>query len=189
MLISKKYQRFVLAAIILNLVWAGSALVYDWPAMTRIPVYWWPFVVICPYYPFLLALVWRQIYCEHKLNRFLLAFAAAPSVIYFLAALMYYPTWMIKNNFDWLAIGQIFWVAFYGLQGWFLLKSQSVSPSAVGLACVFLLLSFAIQYRYDTFGYLDTTNLSRPLILAEYSLLGLATVFLFLIIGTRRKRR
>ena len=162
--------------IILDLVWTGSALVYDWPALGHIPVYAWPFIIICPVYPFLLALVWWWLYHGKKPNRFLLAFAALPSAAYFAAALIYYPTWMAANNFDWLAFGQIFWVAFYGLQGFWLLRRKSISANALNIVVAFLLTSFVVQYLSQTYGYLDLAGIDRTVILIEYLILGLIVI-------------
>jgi hypothetical protein len=106
-----------------------------------------------------------------KSNQFLIAFAAIPSLIYFVAALLYYPTWMILNGFDILAFGQIFWVAVYGLQGIYLLNNFKIKNFPTIIVGLFLVASFAIQYFTKTFGLFDTTNFSPWLVKGEYLVL------------------
>ena len=173
---ARRELSFWLIIVVIDLVWTGSALVYDWPALGHIPFYAWPFIIICPVYPFLLALVWRQYYRRRKPNQFLLAFAALPSATYFVAALIYYPTWMAANGFDWLAFGQIFWVAFYGLQGFWLLRHQTINVNALNLAAAFLLISFVAQYLSQTYGYLDLAGIDRTVVTTEYIILGLIVI-------------
>ena len=159
--------------ILLNLFWSVAAFVYDWPAILQLKYYFIPFIVICPIYPLLLALVWYQTLRSNQVNPYLLAFAALPSAIYLVGALIFYPTVMTKTGFDWSACGQIFWVAFYGLQGFYLLTRHHIKRSAILLAALFLIVSFAIQGTTQTEGYLDFSALSSKLVLSEYLILAL----------------
>lgn len=154
--------------IILDLIWAISALVYDLSAIGQIPIYFWPFIIICPIYPFLLALVWYQKVKYNHTNSYLLAFAAVPSAAYFIGALIYYPTFMVSNGFNILALGAIFWVAFYGLQGFYLLITNKLSKISQLLAILFLVISFIIQYLTKTYDYLNLDGLSNQVIIIVY---------------------
>lgn len=183
------HRKLIPFLIALNLIWSAAAFTYDAPEIFRIPFYLWPFIVICPVYPFLLALVWCFIKKE-QLNSILLSFAAIPSAIYFLASLVYYPTWMMLNGFDWLALGQIFWVTFYGIQGLYLIQKYTPAKSAIILACLFLVISFGVQYfvhhSNDKNSYIDYTNFSSVLLLGEYVFLVTATLVLSLALYTKK---
>lgn len=166
----KKY--FVYLAVI-DIFWSISALIYDWHEILSLPYYLWPFIIICPLYPLLLTLFWLRYSKGSKIHNLLAAFAALPSVIYFLGAIIYYPLWMIQNHFDWLAFGQIFWVAFYGIQGFYILKTNRISKTGLIAASVFLAVSFGIQYVFRDIGYFNFDGFSRPVIIGSYALLAL----------------
>ncbi len=166
----------IIILIFINIIWAVSALIYDIPAIAEIPIYFWPFIVICPVYPALLALVWWKTYKKKKLNDYLLAFASLPSVIYFIGALIFYPTLMVINGFDWSDFGQIFWVAVYGLQGIYLLTNYSIKKSPILLVTIFLLTSFVIQYFTKTYDYLNFANVSASTLLGGYLVLALILI-------------
>lgn len=168
-----KYLFFIL----INFIWAFLALIYDIPAILDIPFYFWPFIIICPIFPALLAIVWWQKY-NNKVNDYLFTFAATPSTIYFIGALIFYPTKMFFTGFNWLDLGQIFWVAVYGLQGFYLLSKYPTKKSAQILATSFLLLSFIIQYQTKTFRYLDFDNVPLLILLFEYVVLGITLLCL-----------
>jgi len=172
----KKYYLQTLIAI--NIFWAISALIYDIPAISHIPLYFWPFIIICPIFPALLAITWWQIYKKKKPDNYLLAFAIIPSIIYFIGALIFYPILMFQNGFNWLNFGQIFWVAIYGLQGICLLKKYPIKKSSIFLVTIFLLLSFVIQYFTKTYGYLDFSSLPSLILLGEYIILIIVSIFI-----------
>ena len=171
-------KKFVFAIIIFNLIWSVSALLYDGKVILQIPFYFWPFLIICPIFPFILAIVWYQIYDKNKPNYWLLSLGGIASVTYFLAALIYYPTWMFQNGFDLLAFGQILWVAAYGIQGLYLIIQYDTKKIAVLLTTLFLMLSFVVQWKTETIGYLDFTNISSRTITGEYLCLSLLLLFL-----------
>lgn len=174
-----KNRRLIIFLILLDLVWVISAIIYDWNKILSIPIYFWPFIIICPVFPLLLGFFWLGVIKGSK-NHLLLAFAAIPSVVYFVAAIIYYPTWMIFNGFDILTFGQIFWVAVYGLQGMYILKNYKIKLSATISVIIFLLLSFLIQYLTKTFGLFDTTNFPPQLVGLEYLALSVFTISIFL---------
>jgi len=179
----KKYYPYLIGV---NVIWAVSALVYDIPAISHIPFYFWPFIVICPVFPALLALTWWQIFRNNKPNDYLLAFATLPSAIYLLGALIFYPTLMVINGFNWLDFGQIFWAAVYGLQGFYLMRKYTLKKSPVILVTTFLLISFFIQYLTKTYGYLDFSSINSQLLLALYFVLS--AISLIFAIGYTRKQ-
>lgn len=154
----------MLFLIFLDFFWSGGALWVDIPKLPGIPIWAWPFVVICPIYPFLLALVWLKIYRKQKPNQYLLAFAAIPSAIFGVLALVYYPTLMATNGFTWQDFGQIFWVLFYSIQGWYLLIKFKIARWPTLLVSLCLMIKFILDYKFLTFGYLDV-NLLSPILL------------------------
>lgn len=162
-------KKLFVVLIVLDLVWAIAALVYDWSAIGKIPFYFWPFIIICPIYPFLLALTWYQKVKFNHINSYLLVFAAIPSMAYFIGALIYYPTIMVSNGFNWLVFGGIFWVAFYGLQAFYLAIKEKIALTPLLCAILFVAISFVVQYLTKTFGYLDTTGLDNQVIAIIYS--------------------
>jgi len=162
-------NKIIIVLIILDLIWAVSALVYDLSAIGQIPIYFWPFIIICPIYPFLLAIVWYQKVRHNHINSYLLAFATIPSLAYFIGALIYYPTLMSAYGFNWLEFGAIFWVAFYGLQAVYLLFKNPIPKMPVILVLIFLLISFIIQFLTKSYGYLDFGNLDSATIIIIYA--------------------
>jgi len=169
------FKKISILIVIIDVVWSAAAIIHDLDMFGTIPVYFWPFVVICPLYPLLLSLVWAKSISSSP-NNYLLAFAALPSTIYLFAALIYYPTWMMQNEFDWLTFGAIFWVLAYGVQGFYLLWRFRLKLLPAILACVFLFASFIIQFLNKTFGTQDFTNFSDQLIITEYLTLFLITI-------------
>jgi len=181
-------RRLIIVLIILDLIWSTAALIYDYPVIIQTPIYYWPFLIVCPVFPFLLTLVWSQIYRDKTPNNYLLAFAAIPSVIYLTASLIYYPTWMILNTFDWYALGQIFWVAFYGIQAFYLLMKFSYTKTALWLAGAFLIISLTVQFKTKTLGFQDFTNFSDSLLLIEYLIMVIAAILLPILISNRTNK-
>lgn len=149
----------MLYLIFLDLFWSLAALIIDLPKLPEIPVWAWPFAVVCPIYPFLLFLVWRAIYKGREPNPYLLAFAVIGSAVFGLLALLFYPAVMTKIGFDWRSFGQIFWVLFYSLQGWYLLFKKRLLLGPAATVGGFLLVKFYLDYRFETFGYLGVEDL------------------------------
>jgi len=174
-----------------NLFWALAALVVDLPKLLEIPFFLWPIVAICPIYPFLLALVFLKILRGRPVNGYLLAFASFGSAVFGVLAIIYYPYKMFYGGFNWIDLGQIFWVLFYALQGWYLLlkKRQSVLPLLS--AFIFLFAKFIVDYRYLTFGYLDVAALDRQafMMIFAFSLISSVAILIFAFKINSRKRR
>ncbi|OQA52284.1 MAG: hypothetical protein BWY43_00568 [candidate division WS2 bacterium ADurb.Bin280] len=175
--------------IILDFFWALAALFVDLPKLLEIPPYLWLIVAVCPVYPFLLALVFLRILKRRKVNHFLLSLASFPSAIFGVLALVYYPLKMSHAGFNWIDFGQIFWVFFYSLQGWYLLINKKISFVALFSAFCFLCAKLIIDYKYLMFGYLDLTMLNpgERMGILILSLVASALVLLFAIRVNRRR--
>ncbi|MGI6123343.1 MAG: hypothetical protein ACOYIG_04010 [Acetivibrionales bacterium] len=151
-------NKFLIPALItLNFVWAVSAIIYDWPELMRQPIYLWPFLLVCPIYPLLLAITWLKIVRKQTPNSYLLAFATVGASFFGALGLLFYPTVMFIEGFNWLTFGAIFWVLFYGAQGWYLLFAPNVTLKKwpVSLAVFYLLIKTFLDWRYNTFGYMS----------------------------------
>lgn len=144
--------------VLANLFWSTCSLIYDIPVIATIPPWAWIFVVICPIYPLLMSGVWLTQTRNKAPHPLLLAFASLPSAAYGLLAFTYYPMIMLVVGFSWSAVLQIPWVLFYSIQGWYWLR-RGAKPYAYA-AALFLAISFTIQYRFQTFGYLDVASFS-----------------------------
>jgi hypothetical protein len=180
-------KNILVILIIIDVIWSISALIYDFERIINLPIFFWPFIAICPIFPMLLAIHWMtSIY--GKQNNFLLSFASIPSFVYLIAAIIYYPTWITLNGFDILSFGQIFWVAVYGLQGLFLIIHNRIKPVYSALVSIFLLISFFVQFSTKSFSFFDTSNFSRQLIVAEYLTVAIFTLVLFLVLAKRSKK-
>lgn len=140
----------------------------DSAKLSLIPFYLWPIVLICPIYPLLLAIVWTMRLRKQKTNSYLLAFAALPSAVFGILALIYYPAQLYYTKFNWNDFGQIFWVLFYSAQGWWLLLREKILTKALVLAGIYLLVKFTIDIKYQTFGYLEIANLPTHVQMAVY---------------------
>lgn len=166
--------------IFLDLFWSVSAFVWDWPKMAQINFLVWPFVLICPIYPLLLAFVWFQLYRKSRPNQLLLAFAVIPPVVFGILAVFYYPLAMIYQGFNWNAFGQIFWVLFYALQGWYLFSKYKIARSAMIAVSTYLIVKLILDYKYLTFGYLDFEDIPSlaVLILITIGILSLGALWI-----------
>ena len=149
----------MLYLIFLDLFWFAAALCVDAHKLPSIPFYLWPMVLVCPIYPLLLALTYFSYLKKRKPNAYLLAFAALPSAVFGVLALIYYGAQLYYTKFSLNEFGQIFWVLFYSFQGWYLLLKEKMTAAAVITACLYLIAKFVIDIRYQTFGYLDIANL------------------------------
>lgn len=171
----------------LNIFWAAAALIFDWQEIVHLPYYLIPFLIICPIYPLLLAICWFQLLKFKRPSEWLFSFTIIPSIIYFLAALAYYPLWMHYNYFDWLAFGQVFWVSFYGIQAAFLLPHLRRDYVSTYLASLFVLVSLWLQYRNIESGFFDFSTFPDGLALGLVTLLGAATVILLSLLNHKSK--
>jgi hypothetical protein len=172
-----------MAIVYLDFVWSILALVYDIGKLGEIAWYLWPLVLICPVFPLLLAFVFIKIIKNKPVNQFLLAFAAIPSAVFGILSLFFYPMLMYNLGFDILGAGQILWVLFYGLQGWYLVFSQKIKPKAMVFVNLYLIVKLALDYKFLSFGYLDLNILSSTQLtwLFVVALTGLAVINLIAI--------
>lgn len=173
-------KQILLSLAILDLVWSIIAIVFDWSAIIAVPPIALPFILICPLYPFLLALYWLLQYRGRTVNSYLLTLAALPTSTYAVLSLLFYPLIMTHQGFSFLDLGQIFWVWFYGIQGWYLLASTKIKTAPLLLIGAFVATSLVVQYRSLTYGYLGVDILTLPE-RQTVALLGLATVAVILL--------
>lgn len=167
----------IIFLIIADLFWSVSAFIWDLEKMAQINVFVWPFALICPIYPLLLAVIWFQLYRKKTPNQLLLAFVTIPPVIFGILAILYYPLAMVYQGFSWNAFGQIFWVLFYSLQGLYLFLKFKIARSAITIVSLYLIIKFLLDYEYLSFGYLDFEDIPNAavmiLILIAFLCLGL----------------
>lgn len=177
-------NKWLFVLIALDITWAGIALAYDWPKLADYPLYIWPAVIICPLYPALLAYIWYKIAMRKRPNNFVLTLATVGSAFFGLLAPVFYSLVMLSEGFNFLTFGAIFWVAFYGTQGWLLLAKSISVLKAYWLILVTILLTIKItlDWRYATFDYFTE---GRPAYLnaavfSAYAILTLLTVFIII---------
>ena len=172
-------QNWLVYLIILDLAWGISALIYDWPDLAKLPIYIWPLRAICPLYPLLLAIIWWLKYRHKKQNNFIYTWAVLGSAMYGLAALVFYPAMMAAQGFDWLGLGSIPWVLFYGIQGWILLVRPiaKISPISLAIVTILLFTKNYFDWQFATFGYLITKPVSAKI---TAGLFGAITIFLLI---------
>ncbi|HOE74687.1 MAG TPA: hypothetical protein PLC05_01520 [bacterium] len=175
-----KNKSFIFALIALNFVWTISSLAYDWSELTHQPFYLWPFLIICPLYPFLLALVWLKIIRQQTPNNYLLAFAAIGASFFGALSILFYPVVMLIEGFNWLTFGAIFWVLFYGIQGWYLLftPNTTLKKWPTILATLYLVTKIFLDWRYNTFGYMSQ---NEELPIDSLALSAMAILFVILL--------
>lgn len=165
----------VLILITLNLFWSGAATIYDRTAIQAVPAWALMFTVVCPLYPLLLALVWYRLLHNLRPLPLLTSFAALPAATYAVLSLVFYPLIMRHEGFSLIDCGQILWVLFYGLQGWYALNRFTPSKIPLLTSGLFMLTSIIVQYRTLSFGYLGIDILTIPERQAV-SLIGFLTV-------------
>ncbi|OQB06322.1 MAG: hypothetical protein BWY19_00313 [bacterium ADurb.Bin212] len=173
-------KRISLAFILLNLIWSAIAFFVDYKVIGNIPFYFWPFTIICPLFPFLLFILWLREHFRKNTRDLWLSLFSIPPIAYFFGSLIYYPYWMLQNGFNLYAFGQIFWVAFYGIQGiWFSIKRKNDLKYDL-VAISYIVISFIIQYFGETYGYFDTSNISNLAMAIIYALIVLLTLAIVL---------
>lgn len=171
----------------LDLIWSALALLYDVEKLTTINWYLWPIVLVCPLFPFLLAIVFFKIIKGKPVNQYLLAFASIPSAIFGILALAFYPMLMLNEGFNIWGLGQILWVLFYSVQGWYLIIRYKIGITVLLIVDVYLFIKLTLDYYYLSFGYLDLDKLSNGQ-LEQLFATSLAMVVLLNIMILRRKR-
>ncbi len=157
---------------VLDLFWSVGAWIVDYDKLFSIPIWAWPFCLVCPVYPLLLAIVWYKRAKKVPVAGWLMAFAVLPSAVLGPMAIAYYPLKMINNGFNILDLGQIFWVLFYSVQAWSLIREKISNKYAVASATLFLIVKFTIDFLYLSFDYLDLGSLQNNQ-LSDLYLLGL----------------
>jgi hypothetical protein len=175
--------------IILDLCWAGAALLYDLPAIARIPLWALPFIVICPVYPALLAGIWILLLFGRVPHPLYFYAGVLPSLVYGVLALGYYPLSMLAEGFSWNGLLQIPWVLVYALQAWVLLRAYPINQGYLP-ACLFLLVSWLVQLRTGTYGYLGLGQLppSSQGLLFLLALITLLSTISHIRMGARQKK-
>jgi len=168
----------------LDFIWALVALLYDLGKLASISWFLWPLVVICPLFPFLLGLVFLEITKKSRPNQFLLASAGIASATFGALALLFYPLIMFNEGFSWAGFGQILWVLFYGLQGWYLVYKYKVGLGPILVAGIYLIGKLTLDYFYLSFGYLAVEKLTAGQLLGLY-VAGLAVVVVVCLIAGR----
>lgn len=149
------FTKYRLAFICINLGLAVAALVYDIPAISHIPWYAVPFVVVCPIYPFLIALT----LASNRPHPLLQSFATIPASVYGGLALCFYPLHMALSGLSWYGIGQMLWVLLYASQALFLLPRKH--SAATFAAAGFTVFSLCVHLQTGSYGYLDIASLSE----------------------------
>jgi len=165
---------------ILDIFWSAAGFAVDIPKLSNIPAYLWPFVLICPIYPLLLALIWYMYIKKRPINQYLLSFATLPSIVFGVLAVVFYPTAMIYQGTSLRDIGQIFWVLFYAVQGLYLFEKNKFSALALFIPSLYLIIKLYLDIRYGTFGYLDVEGIESNSLLALF--LG-ALIFVIFVAG------
>jgi len=171
----------------LDFIWSALALLYDAEKLTTINWYLWPIVLTCPLFPFLLAIVFYKIIKGKAVNQYLLVFASIPSAVFGILALVFYPMLMLNEGFNIWGLGQILWVLFYSVQGWYLIIRYKIGRTVLLIVDIYLLVKLTLDYYYLSFGYLDLDKLSNNQ-LAQLFATALVTVLLLNIMILRRKR-
>ena len=170
----------------LDFAWALMALIYDAPKLLQIDWFLWPLVLICPLFPFLLGLVLLKVVKGKKINIFLLSFAAIPSAVFGVLALLFYPMLMINEGFSILGFGQILWVLFYGVQGWYLIYRYKMQRRAVIVASAYLIIKATLDYYFLSFGYLAVDKLTHNQLVTLYAGALVAILVTNMLISSRR---
>lgn len=164
--------------IVADVFWSLCALVVDIPKLSTIPFYLWAFALICPLYPAILAIIWWQYSKKITPNSYLVAFGGIGSVLFGLLAVLYYPILMTRIGFNWNDLGQIFWVLFYGIQGFFVLKLIPLRKLSKIIAISYFILKLILDFKYNSFGYLDLEALTFG---QKFFLLVVAFIFIILV--------
>ena len=183
-------MQYLISLIILDVFWSIAAFYVDWHKFSTISAWAWVFAFVCPIYPLLLAIVWFQIIYRKRSNQYLLAFAAIPSAVFGVLALVFYPLKLSALGWDSNAFGQIFWVLVYSIQGWYLLFRYKTGFRPAALAILYLFVKFTLDYKFNTFGYLDFAGLSNVAVLSLYVVaLAMSLFGFFILLSSRAKEK
>lgn len=158
----------IIVVFILDLVWSLIGFIVDLPKIANLPFYLWPIVLICPIYPLLLAFVWYRYIKKKSINQYLISFAALPSVIFGFLVIPFYLTAMYYQGFSWRDVGQIFWVLFYAIQGFYLFEKNRISYLALMLPALYLMIKLFLDIKYQTFGYLNVEEIDPNALLVIF---------------------
>ncbi len=182
-------RKIIYSLIIIDIIWAIAAVVYDYPELIARPVYLWPILVVCPLYPALLAYIWWIVDIGKKINSYLFALGVIGSTYFGISALVFYPLVMREEGFNWLTLGAIFWVLFYGAQGVYLFWTQKYRLAIVPvfLTAIYLATKLYLDWRYNTFGYFASDNWQSSTInlMAGFQLFALASLTTFALYRTK----
>lgn len=95
---------------------------------------------------------------------------------------------MVYQGFSWNGLGQILWVLFYALQGWYLFVKYKIARSAMIAASMYLIIKLILDYKYLTFGYLDFENIPNLAVLVLI-LIGILSVGGLLMLDYLKKKQ
>lgn len=145
--------------VLFDLLLAAIALIYDWSALSQLPLWLIPFIAICPLYPFLLAATWWQL-AKKNVRPWLTAFAAVPAAMYGILALGFYPLVMQHDGFSYLNLLSIFWVWLYATQAWYLIARRSLAVFPTLIVSVIALAILVLQVMTNSYDYLAWATLT-----------------------------
>lgn len=168
-------NKWLLGVIVLDLIWSSIAWVHDFPVISGLPWYLAPFIIICPVFPLLLAIIWWGRLRQIDLAA-LLPWAALPGVVYAILAPVFYGADAYYNGFSWINVGQVLWVWFYGLQGAYVVwRTKAPKNQVIGVIC-YLIIALTVQYQTLSLGYLDLASVPHAIVLGLYSIGLISTV-------------
>jgi hypothetical protein len=168
---------------IIDLGWSLIAWIYDWASLQSIPLYWWPFIVICPLFPLLLGLGWWGRWRGFWLK--VLPWAALPSITYGFLAPFFYGAHSYYTGFVWQDVGQVLWVWAYAFQALFLMRVFKVSLSNLVAAALFMLVALTSQYLTLSLHYLDLSSIPHDIVRGLY-ILGIVFTLIFSFLQGRK---
>lgn len=103
-------------------------------------------------------------------------------MLFGILAVLFYPILMTRVGFSWSNLGQIFWVLFYGIQGFFALKLFPITRLSKIIALFYFTFKLILDFKYNSFGYLDVEALA-----VGQKFFLLATAFIFIILVYLKK--
>ncbi len=149
--------------VVLNVAMGLIALTYDWQALQAIPPLLLPVIVICPIYPFLLAVIWVHRLRKRVTPSWIVALAVIPAATYGVLAPLFYITHSYVTVFSWNDMGQIVWVWIYAAQAIYLIFTTKIDRTAAFWATCFIILSLFMQFSTGGYGYLAIGDIGRTL--------------------------
>lgn len=153
-----------------------GSMTIDWQDFAETPWFLWPFVPICPLYPFLLGVLYAWRARKGKWPVRLMLFTLLGITSYGVIAIVFYPLYMLENGFAWYELGNVFWVMIYSLQAVWLWKEFGRDgghwrPGRLSKVSTCLIAAYAVYFfakdildRYSvTFSYVRYNILSDVL--------------------------